>query len=78
MPLANDDLAALVYRFIADYGPLTAPTVAEAFGRDERRVGDAITQLLVARLVVVADVTPAGAPRDGAAVRGEEADDDGG
>jgi hypothetical protein len=72
MPLANDDLAALVYRFIADYGPLTASAVAEALGRDERRVGYALARLLDTRRLVVAGVTPAGAPRYAAAVRGEE------
>jgi hypothetical protein len=74
VPSSLDDLATLVHRFIADHGPLTAPAVAKALGRDGRQVSNAMARLLDAQRLVVAGVTPDDEPLYAAAA--ERADTD--
>jgi predicted transcriptional regulator len=69
------DLAALIYRFIADHGPLTASDVAKALGRDGRQVSNAMARLLDAQRLVVAGVTPDDEPLYAVAVAQAETDD---
>ena len=75
MPSSSDDLATLVYRFIADHGPLTASDMAVALGRDGRQVSKAMARLLDAQRLVVAGVTPDGQPLYAVAVAQAETDD---
>jgi hypothetical protein len=62
MPDSLDALAEVIYRVVADYGPMTAPAVARVLGEDARRVSNAMARLLAARRLVVAGVTPADEP----------------
>ncbi len=62
MPVSVDGLATQVYRFIADYGPVSASAVATALGYDARRVSNAMARLLDAQRLVVAGVSPADEP----------------
>ena len=73
MPSSIDDLATLVYRFIADHGPVTAPAAAKALGRDGRRVSNAMARLLDAQRLVVVGVTPDDEPLYAVAAEREQA-----
>ncbi len=57
-----DDLEALVYRYIAVYGPATAADIAGRPGADPARVGAAMARLLDAQRIVVVIVTLDGEP----------------
>jgi predicted transcriptional regulator len=68
------DLAALIYRFIADHGPQTATAVARALGRDGRQVSNAMARLLDAQRLVVVGVTPDDEPLYAVAVERAQTD----
>lgn len=58
----DGDIAAVVLRFLADHGPLTAADVAKGLGADGAQVAAAMALLLDARWLVVAGVTPEDEP----------------
>ena len=58
----TDDFEVLTYRFIADYGPLTAAALVAALGEDAERVSATMARLLDAHRLVVTGVTPESEP----------------
>ena len=57
-----DALEAVVSRYIAAYGPITAADIVDRLGANPERVGEAMARLLDAHEIVVAFVTLDGEP----------------
>ncbi len=57
-----DDLEALIYRYLAEYGPSTAAAIIAALGVSSWRVSETMARLLDAHQLMVASVTPDGDP----------------